>query len=375
MPPTPHNINNPIIFVVDDTSCNLELVRVALPDDWEVFLLPSAAKMFKVLARRRPDLIILDIQMPEMDGFEALAELRNSPRNRDLPVLLFSSTYNDPATVAKGLQLGATDFLVKPMAPKLLRRVVDLHLSIGRYRRRVENQAEALERNAREIEALENDFEAMVERRRHQADSQKSTILDTVSKLVDYRLDSNVCKGGRSHQVLAVMIGALQERGLYQEQMADWDPELILQSARLHDVGKLALSGEILAKPGKLTSGEYEQVKLHPVLGGRILAKVESKGCHHAMLKYAKVLAETHQERWDGTGYPAGLAGEDIPLPGRLMAINSVYHALTTERPWKKAMSHDEAVRVIVEGRGTHFDPALVNVFAEVADRLRTGTA
>jgi putative two-component system response regulator len=144
----------------------------------------------------------------------------------------------------------------------------------------------------------------------------------------------------------------------------------MLQAACLHDVGKLALPGEILAKPGKLTTSEYESVKRHPTLSSMILSNIESRALESSLLGFARIFAETHQERWDGSGYPAGLAGEEIPLAGRLMAIDKVYQALTADRPWKPAVSHEQAVRVILDGKGTLFDPLLVGVFAEVADTL-----
>jgi putative two-component system response regulator len=167
------------------------------------------------------------------------------------------------------------------------------------------------------------------------------------------------------------MIKALNERGIYTEQIKDWDLEIMLQSARLHDVGKLAISSDLLAKPGKLTASEYEQIKQHPKLGVKLLSHIEFLAFDHALLRYAKVFAETHQERWDGTGYPSGLSGEEIPLPGRLMAINMVYHALTSDRPYKESLNHEEAVKEIVAAKGTQFDPVLVDVFVQVADEFR----
>jgi putative two-component system response regulator len=334
--------------------------------------LPTAAKMLKVMSVRPPDLILLDIQMPGMSGLEALSIVKNDPVNKDVPIILFSgAAQGDTRAVTEGLELGAVDFVGKPFAPGLLKSVVMTHLSASRLRRRVESQNELLERNRRELASLENDFESLVQAGCRQAKDGQDAIVDTVAKLVDYRVDRNVGTAPRDHQILEAMIKALKARGLYAEQISRWDLDVMLQSARLHDVGKLALSQEILAKPGKLTESEYEQIKRHPSLGVQILSSMEERSLEHALLRYAKVFAETHQERWDGTGYPAGLKGEDIPLPGRLMAINSVYQALTTDRPWKRALSHDEAVRIIEEGQGTHFDPLLVGVFVEVADAFR----
>jgi putative two-component system response regulator len=162
----------------------------------------------------------------------------------------------------------------------------------------------------------------------------------------------------------------LQELGLYREQTQDWDIELMLQSSQLHDVGKIAIADSILNKPGRLTPEEFEEIKRHSAIGVQIIERIEANTSESEFLKYAKVFAGTHQEKWDGTGYPMGLAGEDIPLQGRLMAIADVYDALVSDRPYKKAFTHEEAVRIILEGKGTHFDPVLVDVFEQVADQF-----
>ncbi|MDR1109157.1 MAG: response regulator [Deltaproteobacteria bacterium] len=364
------SIINSVIFVVDDNLTNLEIAKASLPKTYEVFLIQTAEKLFRLITRKAPDLILLDIDMPGIDGFEAIRILKADERTRQIPVI-FLSGRTDVESLRTGLDLGGADFVIKPVQPKLLQKTVELQLTLRAQERLFEDQERLLEDNEKEMAAFEDDFDGLVENKSSQVLEQHGAILDTVSKLVEYRNDSNVGRKQRDHRGLAILIKALKERGLYADQIKDWDLELMLQSARLHDVGKLAISSGLLAKPGKLTSMEYEQVKQQPTLGVRILSRMESLAFDHALLKYAKVFAETHQEKWDGSGYPSGLAGEDIPLPGRLMAINVVYHALTAERPYKRALSHEEAVKVIIEGRGTHFDPILVGVFSEVADEFK----
>ena len=365
-------ISQAFIIVVDDTPINIILAKSALPDCWDVLGASSAAKMFKFMKARRPDLILMDIQMPQMGGLEALSILRSDPESRDIPVILFSSG-DDCQKISDGIALGAVDYIGKPFAQALFRRTVEIHLAAEKLGRRLKSQNELVEKNQKELASLKTDFESIVVEGCKQAMARRDALLDTVSNLVDYRIDSgsNRQGDGNSLAVLESMIRALKDRGVYRDQIQDWDLDVILRSARLHDVGKLALSGEILAKPGKLTRSEYEQVKRHPTLGARIVANMEAIALEHDILKYAKVLAETHQERWDGTGYPHGLSGEGIPLPGRLMAINSVYKALTTERPWKQAKSHEEAVQIILAGKGRQFDPTLVDVFAQVAVEMQ----
>ena len=169
---------------------------------------------------------------------------------------------------------------------------------------------------------------------------------------------------------LSVMLQAIKELGLYRDEMENWDVHLFLESSLLHDVGKIAISDAILKKPGRLTPEEFEIMKLHTVYGVKIIEKIKSYASESAFLSYAKDLAGTHHERWDGKGYPEGLAREKIPLKGRLMALADVYDALVAVRPYKKAFPKDKAVRIIIEGRGTHFDPVLVDVFEQVADRF-----
>jgi putative two-component system response regulator len=174
----------------------------------------------------------------------------------------------------------------------------------------------------------------------------------------------------RTQRGLAVMVEGLQDFGLYLDQMQDWDTELLLQSSQLHDVGKISISDAILNKPGKLTPEEFEEMKKHTAFGVKIIEKIEAGTSENDFLKHAKIFAGTHHEKWDGSGYPAGLSGEDIPLQGRLMAIADVYDALVSERPYKKAFTKEEAVRIILESKGTHFDPVLADVFEQVADRF-----
>jgi putative two-component system response regulator len=364
------SVQNSTIYVVDDNFSNLELVKSSLPKSYEVFLVQSAEKMFRLLSRKEPDLIILDLDMPLMNGLEALKILKADKKTSHIPVIIFSGR-TDIDSLRQGLKLGAADYIIKPALPKLLQKSVELQLSVLAQQKVLESQQMVLESNQEEMENFEKNFESLVENKCRKILDQQSMVLNTVSTLVEYRKDSNVGRENRDHRGLAIMIKALKERGLYVEQIREWDLELMLQSARLHDVGKLAISSGLWAKPGKLTTSEYEEVKKHPTLGVRILTRMEALAFDHSVLKYAKVFAETQQERWDGTGYPSGLAGEEIPLPGRIMAINVVYHALTAERPYKKALNHDEAVRVIIDGQGSHFDPVLVAVFAEVADEFK----
>ncbi|MDR2391930.1 MAG: HD domain-containing protein [Planctomycetota bacterium] len=175
----------------------------------------------------------------------------------------------------------------------------------------------------------------------------------------------------RTQGGLRILIEALRDLGLYQDIIADWDMDQILRASQLHDVGKIAIRDSILLKPGRLTPEEFEEMKKHTTYGVDIISKVEKNIAESPFLTHAKIFAATHHEKWDGTGYPKGLRGEETPLQGRLMAIADVYDALSSYRPYKEPMSHDDSMKIILDGRGTHFDPILVDLFAETESQFR----
>jgi HD-GYP domain-containing protein (c-di-GMP phosphodiesterase class II) len=198
----------------------------------------------------------------------------------------------------------------------------------------------------------------------------QNVVIGTMTELVEYRDGATGGHVERTSRYLKVMLDELRGRRLFKEQTASWNTDRMIQSAQLHNVGKIAVNDSILRKPGKLTENEFEEMKKHTLLGGKIIENIQEKTNENEFLNYAKLFAIYHHEKWDGTGYPHGLKDEDIPLPARLMAIIDVYDALISERPYKKAFSHEEAIRIIQEGRGTTFDPVLTDLFLSVADSL-----
>jgi putative two-component system response regulator len=234
----------------------------------------------------------------------------------------------------------------------------------------LEGQTKKLEEQRIELKRFNENLQKMVAEKTGKVLELQSAILKTVADLVESR--DNITGGhvARTQHGLKVLIEGLEDLGLYRDQMREWNIDLMLESSQLHDVGKIAIADSILNKPGHLTPKEFEEIKKHAALGVEILERIESETSDSDFLKYAKVFAGTHQEKWDGSGYPNGLAGEDIPLPGRLMAIADVYDALVSDRPYKNAFSHKEAVQIILAGKGSHFDPVLVDVFEQVADQF-----
>ncbi|MDR1134395.1 MAG: response regulator [Synergistaceae bacterium] len=356
------------VMVVDDNITNLKYAKAALSEMYDVFTVPSSAKMFSIIDTLRdglPSLILLDINMPEMDGIEAVKILKNRVETRDIPVIFLTSR-NDPDSEVEGLALGAVDYIAKPFQPHLLRKRVEIHLTM-------EFQRQTLERQKLDLQNFNENLKRMVEEKTGRVLELQGAILSTLADLVESRDDITGGHVQRTKRQLGILVAALQDFGLYREDTASWDIDLLLQSSQLHDVGKISIRDSILLKPGKLTPEEFEEMKRHSALGVKIIEKIGTSTSERAFLEHSKIFARSHHEKWDGTGYPDGLRGEGIPLQGRLMAIADVYDALVSDRPYKKAFSHDEASHIIIDGSGTHFDPVLIDVFKEVENQFRFG--
>jgi len=324
------------IFVVDDNNVNLLAADEALSPHYRVFTLPSASSMFEILEDIIPDMILLDILMPEIDGFEALKRLKANNKWALIPVIFLTSR-NDAATESIGLDLGAVDFISKPFSRPVLLNRIKTHLHIEDI---------ILERTTR-LKKLKN------------------AIVFVLSSMVENRDKMTTKHIDRLTRYIKVFLEKMTERKVYYSEISQWDMEMLISSARMHDVGKIIVTDIILNKPGKLTTDEFDTIKTHSLAGEKIIDNIISKAGDDIFLQYAKSFAVYHQERWDGSGYPYGLKGTDIPLQGRIMAIADVYDALISDRSYKSAFPHDQAVEIIKNGSGTHFDPELVKIFLE----------
>jgi putative two-component system response regulator len=354
-----------VIMIVDDNITNLKISKSVLRDKYDVFTAPSARKMFELLEHNRPSLILLDINMPEMDGYEAIRRLKKTPPYQDIPVIFLTGN-SDPASELEGLNLGAVDYITKPFSPPLLRKRIEVHLLTESQKKKLELQNETLEIQRRKLQHFNDNLQQMVAEKTRTVLELQNAILRTVADLVECRDDITGGHIERTQQILGNLLAELTKIDFYRERTRAWDMDLLLQSSQLHDVGKIGISDRILLKPGTLDAAEFNEMKKHTTFGVRVIEKIESGTAACDFLEYAKILAGTHHEKWDGSGYPRGLRGEDIPLQGRLMAIADVYDALTSDRPYKKAFSHDQAVEIILQGRGTHFDPRLIDIFEKL---------
>jgi putative two-component system response regulator len=351
------------IFLVDDDSTTLMSGMNVLSTRYSVFTAPSAKKMFSLLEKHRPDLILLDIEMPEMNGYEAIKILKLNPETSTIPVI-FLTGRNDAESELEGLNMGALDYISKPFVPRLLLKRIEVHLLVETQRRTLEQQRE-------ELRYFNVNLQQMVEEKTKTVVELQDAILKTVVDLVESRDDITGGHVERTKRWVGILIDVLRTHPHYRSDIEEWDIKLVLQSSQLHDVGKVAISDNILKKPGPLTVEEFEEMKKHVIIGVQIMKRIEATAKTSDFLKYATIFAGTHHERWDGSGYPNGLKGEAIPLQGRIMAVADVYDALTSERPYKKALPHEEAVRIITEGRGTQFDPILTDLFIGAADLFK----
>jgi putative two-component system response regulator len=330
------------IFVVDDSDTTLAMVEFALETHYRVITISSAGRMMELLEKIVPDLILLDIEMPNMNGLEALRRLKASVKYASIPVI-FLSALNDASTEAYGIELGAVDFVGKPFSAPVLLNRIKLHLGMDEVIR---------ERTARLFNL-------------------KSGIVSVMADLVESR---DMVTGGhieRTTTYIKILLDVMLDMGLHADEIKGWDLDMVSSSARLHDVGKIAITDTILNKPGKLTPEEFESVKLHTREGERIIDQIVSRTGDEVFLYHAKIFAGYHHEKWNGLGYPHGTKGEETPLQGRIMAIADVYDALISERPYKKAFPPEKAESIIMGDAGTHFDPYIADAFYKVRDQFR----
>ncbi len=349
-------LENATVMLVDDTPANLEVLREMLQDQgYRVLVFPSGETALKALGRNVPDLILLDIMMPDMDGFEVCRRIKDEERLRDIPVI-FISALDDTANKIRAFTEGGVDYITKPFQERETLARVDIHIRLRRMQQELREYSLHLER-------------LVSEKVREISSSQMATI-HAMSKLAEYRDDQTGKHIERTRELCRMLARKLRENPRYSPRIDDSFVDNIYHAAPLHDIGKVGIPDAILLKPGKLTEQEFEIIKKHAVIGGTTLGCVKDKYPQNEFIKMGIALAMFHHEKWDGTGYPEGLAGEEIPLSARIMALVDVYDALRSERPYKKPFPHGESCRIIREGRGTHFDPAVVDAFLSIETRF-----
>jgi putative two-component system response regulator len=329
------------ILIVDDNLSSLKQISAQLAELYDVSLAKSGELALEICAQEKPDLILLDVEMPGMDGFETLARLRETPSLNQIPVIFLTGNY-DTATEIRCLEAGAVDFIVKPANTEILSNRINLHLEFSAYQLHLEKMVKELEDN------IGISFAELVECK-------------------DYNIAGHVQRTGSYAELLA---RELYDMGTFGAELAAEDIGMIKRAAPFHDIGKIGISDMILLKRGSLTEQEYQEVRRHTIIGSRVLEKVYNHSPNKKYLKMAMTLAEGHHERWDGNGYPNGLKGDDIPLCCRIISVANVYDACVTDRVYRKGMSHEGACREILFGGGTEFDPRIVSVFKRLREKF-----
>jgi putative two-component system response regulator len=349
----------PTILVVDDTPDNLTLMSGLLKDLYKVKIANNGERALKVvMTGTPPDLILLDIMMPVMDGYEACRHLKANSETRDIPVI-FLTAKSEVEDEIRGFEMGAVDYITKPISPPIVLARVQTQLQLKRVRDYLKDKNEFLET---EVQHRTEEVVAV----------QEVTIL-AMASLAETRDNDTGNHIRRTQFYLRALAEKLRHNSRFKHFLDnDKTIDLLFKSAPLHDIGKVGIPDQILLKPGRFTEEEFEIMKTHTALGrDAIIAAERRLGLELPFLAFAKEIAYSHQEKWDGTGYPEGLSGDDIPISGRLMAVADVYDALICRRVYKEGMPHEKAVGIIRESSGSHFDPDVVECFLEIADEFQ----
>ena len=306
----------PQLLVVDDEPANLQVLRHILQEDYRLLFAKDGAKALELAAREKPELILLDVMMPGMTGYQVCAQLKATPATSAIPVI-FVTALADVEDEAQGFAVGAVDYITKPVSPAIVKARVRTHLSLVRVEELRETRLQIVQRLGLAAEYKDNETGLHVIRMSHYS------------------------------RVLALAAG-----------FSEAQAEELLNAAPMHDVGKIGIPDAVLRKPGKLDGEEWEVMKQHAQIGADIIGEHPS-----GLLRMAREIALNHHEKWDGSGYPRGIGGAEIPVEARIIAIADVFDALTSERPYKKAWPVEEAVQLLREQSGRHFDPELVELF------------
>ncbi len=351
-------MTRPLVLIVDDNPENLTVIGELLQPRHAVRAANSGLRALKLAAQQpRPDLILLDVMMPEMDGYEVLQHLRDDPATAEIPVM-FLTALDDQADEEHGLLLGAVDYVTKPIRPPIL---------LARVRTQLELK------HARDLMRDRNAWlEAEVARRMRENQLVQDVSIHALARLAEIRDPETGNHLLRTQGYIRVLASRLKEHPRFSAALSSHTIDLLVKSAPLHDIGKVGIPDNILLKPGKLDAAEWAIMQTHASLGAEAIEHAEGDVAHPVeFLTIAKQIARSHHERWDGKGYPDGLAGEAIPVAARLMALADVFDALISRRVYKPAFPYEQAYQMIVRERGLQFDPDVVQAFIDGFDELR----
>ena len=345
------------VLIVDDNAENRVLLSGLLKPHYRVFVSTGGKQALNICTKKQPDIVLLDVMMPEMDGYEVCEQLKNDPVTCDIPVI-FLTAKSEIENEQKGFEVGGVDYIHKPVSPPILLSRINTHIKLKNAVCALEKQNELLEERVKE--------------RTYELEMLQHATIGAMASLAETRDNETGNHIRRTQNYVKVLAEELVSMGHYVDELTPESINLLYRSAPLHDIGKVGIPDEVLLKPGRLTSEEFEVMKRHTILGRAVLMSVEdSIDFKCEFLTLAKEIAYSHQEKWDGSGYPEGLKGTDIPLSARLMALADVYDALICERVYKPAFPHDKALEIIAEGEGTHFEPLVVQAFLNIEHVFR----
>ena len=351
-------INRPTILIVDDTPENITLINALLKDLYRTRVATNGERALKAAAQEpRPDLILLDIMMPGLSGYQVAEKLKSDPGTADIPIIFLTAMAAMEDEV-RGLQMGAVDYITKPINPPIVLARVETQLKIKAAADFLRDQKDYLEQE--------------VQRRTAEVTAIQDVTIQAMTSLAETRDNETGNHIRRTQHYVKLLAEMLREHPRFRHFLNDETIDLLFKSAPLHDIGKIGIPDYILLKPGRLTPEEFEIMKTHTTLGRDAIQHAEEQlGSSVGFLRLAKEIAHSHQEKWDGSGYPEGLSADDIPISARLMSLADVYDALISRRVYKASMPHEQAVEIIRQGRDAHFDPDICDAFLGSHEQFR----
>lgn len=345
------------ILIVDDTPDNLSLLASLMVPSYIIKALNHGRRVLELATQEQPDLILLDVVMPDIDGYEICRQLKANPSTAHIPVI-FLTSQNDIEDEAMGMSLGAVDYITRPIIPQILLSRVKAHLQAAAFARTMRVNNEYLE------------YE-VTERTREMSALQQVAIL-ALASLAEVRDVETGNHLRRTQNYMRALAKKLCHHPRFSNYLNTQMIDMLFKCAPLHDIGKVGIPDRILLKPGRYEPHEFEIMKTHPQLGHDALMQAqEASVTSFEFIQVAIEIVYCHHEKWDGTGYPQGLVGDAIPIPARLMALADVYDALISRRVYKDGMDHAQAQAIIINGRGIHFDPDVVDAFLVLGDEFQ----
>lgn len=332
------------VLIIDDNGINLRTAKEALDDYYEVITVNSCKMALRYLEQHTPDIILLDIQMPEIDGFETMAAIRSLPQTEDTPII-FLTAQNNIDDEIRGLELGAVDYIHKPFQPQIMRMRIRTQLALANY---------------------QDHLEDIIIQKTEQVARVETALVASLNDLLDIRDGITGSHVRRTAKYFEFLLNALDKAHTFPETITPDYKARLLRGAPLHDLGKVGISDNTLLKPSRLSPEEMEFMRQHSTFGGQALAHAVEIVGEDSFLNDARDMAYYHHEKWNGAGYPKGLSGEEIPLSARILAVADVYDALTSQRTYKNAFSHEKAVSILLDEDGISFDPRIMQVFREI---------